>query len=165
MRFFKILGLFLALSPVTFYNEKYFLPYSFFGIIMYILALIFDEENFSFQKILFCFYGIMSIYYLFIISPILYNLTLIIILLSYFYFKGFPADKRNVITLIGVILTIYGIMFPLGVILAFLCAVIIEIFSPKPLSQELHPIIEELPILIEKIEEESEETEYVIPFE
>ncbi|MGL4387879.1 MAG: hypothetical protein ACRCTJ_00605 [Brevinema sp.] len=184
MHFFKILGLILSLSPIVFNHQDYFLPYSFFGMTMYVLALLFGDEENEFQKLIFAVYWSISFYYILVSSPLLYHIICLFMLISYFIFQGLRTEKHSILSIVGIISTTIGMFIPIATMIGILIATIIEILSlvclkknrkysqpilieDIPLEQNIEEIFqaENLSISLIIEEKKAEERDYVIPYE
>ncbi|MGL4561882.1 MAG: hypothetical protein ACRCV0_06320 [Brevinema sp.] len=176
MLFFKILGLLLSMSPIMINYETFFFPYSFLGITMYVLAFLFDDQDALTDKSLFVILWIVCLYYIIIRISFIYNIIIMIFLITYFSFKGLTSTKNSILCIMGLLTLCIGFIIPFYMIIGFFIAAITELYtylinkysqtnSVLKTTESLY--LSDNKATVKELEksEDSQETTHVIPYE
>ncbi|MGL4562505.1 MAG: hypothetical protein ACRCVW_01440 [Brevinema sp.] len=176
MLFFKILGLLLSMSPIMINYETFFFPYSFLGITMYVLAFLFDDQDAVTDKSLFVILWTVCLYYIIIRISFIYNIIVMIFLITYFSFKGLTSTKNSILCIMGLLTSCIGFVIPFYMIIGFFIATVTELYtylfnkysqtnSVLKTTESLY--LSDNKVTVKELEksEDSQETTHVIPYE
>lgn len=129
MFIFRIIGLLLTMSPISFETNTFFFPYSFLGLTLYFLAFIFDDKKSDTFKTILLLLWSLCFYYILVQQSFIYQIGLAIFVLADFYLKGLSNEKGSIIAFIGIILCCVGFLFPVFLIISLVFSSIFDMYT------------------------------------
>ena len=166
---YKIVGILLTLSPISIHNDYFYFPYSFLGITLYFLVVLFERKAMvpilDILLWLACAFSILSqkpmSYHLFIIFYTCYQFL--------YLFTFFQHPMITLVLMMGLIISCIGIFIPLFqlISLGLLAILWIIYYHTKKrtlVSSTIVPELEDTTIPLVQEEITFEDTNYVIPY-